>query len=83
MLTTIIPGKFKHIPELSVYDHNVYSDGKRFIKENFDECCNCYIYEEVVDNLGNSLEYLGMTENNEDQSIFDLNEKVILNSNYY
>ena len=96
MLTTIIPGNFKHIPELSVYDHNVYTDGKMYVLENYDECSNSYSYDKV-DNLGNSIEYLGMTEEGYVCSIFtdtfifigsnridlDLNREVVLNSEYW
>lgn len=96
MLTKLIPSNFKHIPEISIYDHNIYSDGKIFIKENYDECFNCYSYEEV-DKLGKFIKYLGMSEDRGDRSIFtdsfvfigktkidyDLSEEVVLNSNYY
>ena len=96
MLTTIIPGNFKHVPELSVYDHNIYTDGEIYIEENYDECSNSYS-DDKVDNLGRYIKYLGMPEEGYVCSIFtdtfifigsnridlDLNREVVLNSEYW
>ena len=66
------PYMYKHHKDLSIYNHNVYSNGLNYIREECDDD-NTFYYKKVYCN-NKEIQYLGMTN----FSIFDSKENMII-----
>lgn len=75
--TQIYPAKFHHVKNLSSYNHNVYSDGVTYIREQCDDD-NGYYYTEV-DSNDNDINYLGA----ENFPIFESDKEYVVLDNYF
>lgn len=78
MKTTIDTSQFVYIPQLSVYNHNVYTNGSMHIRETCDDC-DWFGYDEV-DKEDKFIRYLGCTNG---YSIFDKLQQVELDDYYW
>ena len=64
----VTPRMYKRVSKFSSYNHNVYSNGLNYIREQCDDDCNYYYYYYRVDCNNKEIQYLGV----ENFSIFAL-----------
>ena len=73
----VTPRMYKRVSKFSSYNHNVYSNGLDYIREQCDDDCNYYYYR--VDCNNKEIQYLGV----ENFSIFDSEQDMVILNDYY
>ena len=73
----VTPRMYKRVDGLSSYNHNVYSNGLDYIREQCDDDCGYYYSR--VDCNDKEIQYLGV----ENFSIFDSEQDMVILDDYY